>query len=109
MNLQLPDAVQTYFDVSNGGDISRLAACLYADARVTDENRTHQGIAAIEAWQQEARKAFTYSVEPLAATQKDGRLSVTARLVGNFPGSPLQLNHLFLLQDGQIRALEIAP
>jgi len=109
MNLQLPDAVQTYFDVSNGGDISRLAACFYAHARVTDEKRTHQGIAAIEAWQQEARQAFTYRVEPLAATQKDDTLSVTARLVGNFPGSPLQLNHLFRLEDGQIRSLEIAP
>ena len=109
MNLQLPDAIQTYFAVSNGGDISRLAACFCAHASVTDENRTHQGIAAIKAWQQEARQAFTYSLEPLAATQKDDTLSVTARLVGNFPGSPLQLNHLFLLQDGQIRSLEIAP
>ncbi|WP_339526619.1 nuclear transport factor 2 family protein [Pseudomonas sp. EA_35y_Pfl2_R111] len=109
MNLHLPDAVQTYFAVSNGGDISRLAACFCAHASVTDENRTHQGIAAIAAWQQEARRAFTYSVEPLAVTQQGDSLNVTARLVGNFPGSPLQLNHLFLLQDGQIRSLEIAP
>jgi len=105
MNLHLPDAVQTYFAVSNGGDISRLAACFCADASVT----THQGIAAIAAWQQDARQAFTYSVKPLTATQNDDSLSVTARLVGNFPGSPLQLNHLFRLQDGQIRSLEIAP
>ena len=109
MNLHLPDAVQTYFDVSNGGNISRLAAYFCADASVTDENRTHQGIAATAAWQQDARQTFTYSVEPLTATQNDESLSVTARLVGNFPGSPLQLNHLFLLQDSQIRSLEIAP
>lgn len=109
MNLQLPDAVQTYFDISNGGDASHLAACFCADATVTDENRTHQGIEAIAAWQQETHQAFTYSVEPLAAKQKDGTLTVTARLVGNFPGSPVLLNHLFLLQDGQIRSLEIAP
>lgn len=44
MNLHLPDAVQTYFAVSNGGDISRLAACFCADARVTDENRTHRAL-----------------------------------------------------------------
>jgi hypothetical protein len=109
MNLHLPDAVQTYFAVSNGADISRLAACFCAHASVTDENRTHQGIAAIEAWQQEARQAFTYRVEPLTATQNDDSLSVTARLDGNFPGSPLQLNHVFRLEDGQIRSLEIAP
>ena len=109
MNLHLPDAVQTYFAVSNGADISRLAACFFAHASVTDENRTHHGIAAIAAWQQEARRAFTYSVEPLTATQNDDSLSVTARLVGNFPGSPLQLNHVFRLEDGQICSLEIAP
>ena len=109
MNLQLPDVVQTYFNISNGGDTSRLATCFCADAKVTDENRTHQGIEAIEAWQQEARQAFNYTVEPQKATQKDGTLVVTAHLVGNFPGSPLQLNHVFLLQDGQISTLEIAP
>ncbi|WP_282876518.1 nuclear transport factor 2 family protein [Pseudomonas peli] len=109
MNLQLPDAVQTYFAVSNGADISRLAACFCAHASVTDENHTHQGIDAIAAWQQEARRAFTYSVEPLTTTQSDDSLSVTARLVGNFPGSPLQLNHVFRLEDGQICSLEIAP
>lgn len=109
MNLHLPDAVQTYFAVSNGADISRLAACFCAHVSVTDENRTHPGIDAIAAWQQEARRAFTYSVEPLTATQSDDSLSVTARLVGNFPGSPLQLNHVFRLEDGQICSLEIAP
>ena len=87
MNLHLPDAVQTYFAVSNGADISRLAACFCAHASVTDENRTHQGIAAIAAWQQEARRAFTYSVEPLTATQSDDSLSVTARLVATSPAA----------------------
>ncbi|MCY1351581.1 SnoaL-like domain protein [compost metagenome] len=109
MNLQLPDAVKTYFEISNGGDASRLAACFCADATVTDENRTHQGIEAIAAWQREAQQAFTYRVEPLEVAQEDGTLTVTAQVVGDFPGSPVQLNHVFLLQDGQIRSLEIAP
>lgn len=108
MNLQLPEAVESYFDISNSGDVSRLTACFCANATVIDENRTHQGIEAIKAWQHEARQTFTYRVEPLEASHEEGKLSVTTRVIGNFPGSPVKLNHQFLLQDDQIRSLEIA-
>lgn len=109
MNIQLPEAVKAYFEISNGSDASRLAGCFSADATVNDENRTHQGIEAIHAWQHEARQAFTYQVEPLEAVHRDGRLMVTAQVTGNFPGSPITLNHLFLLEEGRIHSLEIAP
>ena len=107
--MNLPDAVKTYFAISNGGDTSRLATCFCADASVTDEKRTHQGIEAIETWHQQARQAFSYSVEPVNASLQNGALTVTARVVGDFPGSPVQLKHVFVLQDDQIRSLEIAP
>lgn len=109
MNLHLPDAVHGYFEISNGGDVSRLASCFCVDATVFDENRAHEGIEAIEAWQHEARRAFTYQVQPLQATHEGNQLIVTARLAGNFPGSPVTLNHVFGLADGRICSLEIAP
>lgn len=109
MNLQLPSAVQIYFEVSDGDDISRLAGCFHADARVIDENRMHQGIEAIESWQETARQAFTYRVEPIELSAEDYRLSVTAMVSGDFPGSPLTLKHVFTLRDGRISSLEIAP
>lgn len=109
MNPQLPDAVQTYFGISNGGDVSQLASCFCAHASVIDENRMHVGLRAIEAWQLEARQAFIYQVHPLKALHEEGRVVVTARLAGNFPGSPVQLNHLFTLEGDQIHSLEITP
>ncbi|WP_271411106.1 nuclear transport factor 2 family protein [Pseudomonas sp. Q1-7] len=109
MSLQLPRVVETYFEISNGGDASRLAACFCADATVIDENRTHLGIEAIEAWHDGVQQAFTYRVEPLEASRENGRLTVTARVVGNFPGSPVNLVHVFMLQEGRISSLEIAP
>jgi len=109
MKLQLPEAVNTYFAISNGDDPARLATCFHADARVIDEKRTHQGIDAIVAWQRQARQAFSYRVEPVEASQRDNALTVTARVAGDFPGSPVLLKHLFALMDGQIRSLEIAP
>jgi hypothetical protein len=109
MTLQLPDVVQTYFAISNGGDTAQLASCFRSDATVCDERKTYEGTAAIEAWQQEARTAFIYQVQPLQALQGQGELTVIARLVGNFPGSPVQLSYLFTLEDGLICSLEITP
>lgn len=109
MTPQLPDVVQTYFSVSNGGDAAQLASCFHSDATVCDERKTYEGTAAIEAWQLEARSAFIYQVQPLQALQGQGRLTVIAHLVGNFPGSPVQLSYVFTLEGGRIRSLEITP
>ncbi|TBU73259.1 nuclear transport factor 2 family protein [Phytopseudomonas daroniae] len=109
MSLQLPDAVETYFAISNGGDVSRLASCFCADATVFDENKTHEGIESIKSWQHEAQQAFTYHVQPLEALHEEGRLTVIARITGNFPGSPVKLSHVFVLKDDRIRSLEITP
>lgn len=107
MNLLLPKAVETYFEISNGGDISRVVDCFWTDATVIDENQTHRGIDAIETWQRNAQQAFTYRVEPLESSNEEGQLVVKTRVAGNFPGSPTELDHVFLLQDGRIRSLEI--
>jgi ketosteroid isomerase-like protein len=109
MTLQLPDVVQMYFDVSNGGDVAQLLGCFCPHATVFDERKTHKGIAAIQAWHQEAHKAFVYQVRPMQAVQGERELKVVARLAGNFPGSPVQLNHIFMLEDHRIRSLEITP
>lgn len=109
MSLQLPDVVETYFDISNGGDLSQLANCFCTDATVFDENKTHDGLPAIAAWQHEVRQAFSFEVEPLQAVRGEGKLTVITRLTGNFPGSPVQLNQVFRLENGRILSLEIIP
>ncbi|AHL34319.1 polyketide cyclase [Pseudomonas brassicacearum] len=109
MTFRLPSVVEQYFDITNGDDASSLATCFSADATVLDENRTHTGIDAIEAWRRETQQAFAFQVEPIEVIQGSGTLNVTARVTGDFPGSSVQLNHLFTLADGRIRALEITP
>lgn len=109
MKLRLPSVVEQYFDITNGDDTSSLATCFSADATVLDENRTHEGIDAIEAWRRETRQATPFQVEPTEVIEGAGTLTVTARVTGNFPGSPVNLSHHFTLADGRIRALEITP
>ena len=52
---------------------------------------------------------WDYTVEPFALAQQDGRTVVTSHLVGNFPGSPVDLRYFFVLKDGMIAELEIVP
>ena len=107
MTIHLPDAIDRYFLASNGDATIALDDCFTDDAVVHDETRTHRGHAEIRAWKHAARGKFAYTVEPVAATREADRLTVTADVVGNFPGSPVRLDHVFDLRDGRIRSLAI--
>lgn len=109
MAISLPEAVTRFFDICNGAAVERLADCFAPDATVVDENRTHTGIAAIEEWQRQVRQAFAFTVTPLDSLSEGELLTVGARVVGNFPGSPVVLQHRFVMEDERIRALEIRP
>lgn len=107
MSLQLVESIRTYFDISNGVNTLRIADCFSPDAVVFDEGSKHRGHADIHSWQQATRKTFEYNVEPISASRQGEQITVIARVTGNFPGSPVQLNHLFQLDDGKIQSLEI--
>lgn len=107
MTLSIPEPIALYFAVSNGGDDAGLARCFAVDAVVNDESHTHRGREAILAWLRDARKKYDYTVEPQEFSQDGERVTVGARVAGNFPGSPVQLNHVFRLKDDKIQSLEI--
>ncbi|MBZ5877433.1 nuclear transport factor 2 family protein [Chromohalobacter israelensis] len=107
MTFSLFPAIATYFEVSNGQDATRLTDCFTADAAVLDEGHIHQGHDAIQAWMAGTRKTFEYSVTPSAVTQAGRRVIVVAEVIGNFPGSPVRLEHRFLMSGDRIQSLEI--
>ena len=106
--LHLPEPIAAYFQAdSHGGDA--VARCFTKNAVIRDEGHTHSGAAAIAAWKTAATARYSYSSEPVALEQKDGRYIVTCRLTGNFPGSPIELRYVFGVERGKIAFLEIAP
>ena len=107
MNVQFPDSIASFFAVSNGAEASAVEQCFTENAVVKDENQTHQGHDAIRAWLREARRKYAYTVEPLDVVQQDSTVKVRAEVAGNFPGSPVELNHVFRLTGGRIEFLEI--
>jgi hypothetical protein len=46
-------------------------------------------------------------VTPLSAVDRDGTTIVTGRVAGDFPGSPVTLDHVFRLEGDRIASLEI--
>lgn len=108
MTLTLPEPVSVYLKIANGIDIEDVVHVFAPDAVVVDEGRTHRGHDAIKSWQREAQKKFTYTVTPVSASAMGGRLKVATHVAGDFPGSPVQLDHVFGLADGKITSLEIS-
>ena len=66
-----------------------------------------EGLIAIKQWKVETKKKYQHTIEPLTSTQKEGKIIVTNRLNGNFPGSPIELEFVFTLDGDKIASLEI--
>ena len=107
-SLSLPKPIATYF-TADRGDGEAVSQCFTEDAVVKDEGHTHRGRAAIKAWKTDASAKYLYTCEPLACEERDGKTVVTSHLVGNFPGSPIDLRFFFQLEGEKISSLEIIP
>ena len=106
--LNLPEPVAAYFNADQR-DGEAVARCFTDRAVVKDEGQRHSGHAAIKAWKTAASRKYSYTSEPFAQEQKEGRTIVKTRLTGNFPGSPVDLQFIFRLERGKIAHLEITP
>lgn len=109
MTIQLPYPIAAYFNADASREPQAVAACFSVDGLVKDERRTHLGREAIRRWKAEASTKFTYTVEPFAIANEGGRSVVTGRVAGDFPGSPVDLRYIFVLDEDCISKLEIVP
>lgn len=105
MAIELPKPIADYFtaDRSDAEDVSR---CFTEDAVVKDEGQTYEGRAEIARWKAEASAKYEYTSTPFAIEEVGGKLVVSCHLVGNFPGSPIDLRYSFQLRGGKIALLE---
>jgi hypothetical protein len=107
MPIDLPEPIAAYIAAENGHDSEAVARCFADDAVVRDEGRTMKGLAAIKRWKAQTKKKYQHNVEPLKLGQRDGKTVVTNRLTGNFPGSPIDVEFVFVLKGNKIASLEI--
>lgn len=104
-----PEAVRAYLALTNGDDRASAVVTFADTAHVTDDGHDYRGTSEIRNWLNRTASAFTYTATPLAAHHVDDHTTVTCRLEGTFPGSPVDLDFRFRL-DGtnRIARLEIA-
>ena len=107
MSISLPNPIAEYFAAENTGDAARLARCFVSDGVVHDEGGTFTGTIAIERWNAAARAKYHHTVAPVSSTERDGATIVVGRVAGDFPNSPLDLDHIFRLEGDKIASLEI--
>ena len=105
MSISLPPLIDLYFTSENAHDPSAIDRCFGAGAVVRDEGKTIAGVAAIKAWRIETGEKYRHIVEPLSVS----KVVVAAKVSGDFPGSPINLEHIFEIEGGRIVSLEIRP
>jgi hypothetical protein len=105
--VELPGPIAAYIDAENRHDAEALALCFAENATVRDEGRTIQGLEAIKQWKAETTKKYRHTMEPLACKPEGDEIAVTNRLSGNFPGSPIELEFVFTLENEKISSLDI--
>ena len=109
MSISLPPPIDLYFASENANDPSVIDRRFAVGAVVRDEGKTIAGVAAIKAWRIETGEKYHHVVEPLSVSTRDGKVVVTGKVSGSFPGSPINLEHIFEIGGGRIVSLEIRP
>ena len=106
--LDLPAPVAAYF-VADATGAEAVAECFADGAVVIDERQEYRGRTAIARWKAEASAKFRYTVDRLSAHVSVDQTTVTGRVTGDFPGSPVDLQYRFTLEGDKIARLEIGP
>jgi hypothetical protein len=103
----MPQPVITCLAAEQAKDARSLAGCFTEDGAVHDEGRDYRGRAAIQRWKEEADTKYRYVLQPISARTEGETTTVLTRLTGDFPGSPVDLNHIFTLSRNEFVSLEI--
>ncbi|MCI4592534.1 nuclear transport factor 2 family protein [Sphingobium sp. BYY-5] len=109
MAIALPDVITNYFDADKSRNADAVSACFTATAVVKDEGQTYSGRDTIRRWKADSSQKYSYTAEPFAITAEGDQTVVTSHLTGDFPGSPVDLRYLFVLDNEKIAQLEIVP
>ena len=102
----LPEPIAAYLAADMRGP-DDVASCFTPQGVVKDEGQTHVGRAAIQAWKAKSSTLYSYTTAPFSLELIDGAHVLHCHVAGNFPGSPVDLKYVFLLERGLIARLAI--
>jgi hypothetical protein len=105
--LDVPEPVAAYLAAEEAKDADALSSCFTEDGTVHDEGRDYRGRDSIHQWKQAVEAKYRYVLQTVNAQTHGDKVTVHARLTGEFPGSPVELDHIFKLSKDKIASLEI--
>ena len=105
--MNLPTAISRYFDAANRFDATEASLCFTEQALVHDENQDQIGRDAIRAWVQDTSEKYHPKFELINFQINNNEVSLTSKISGTFPGSPIELDYKFILEEGLISKLLI--
>ena len=105
--MEAPRSVREYFESRNAFDVERTVAQFEDDAVVEDEELEFRGRDSIRGWIEDTQRKYRASFDVRAVKQVDNAIVVTTLVSGTFPGSPLPIDHAFVISNGKIGRLVI--
>ena len=110
MTATLPEVVQRYQAAHDRRDTDVALGAFAPNARVVDEDQEYHGTDEIHRWLDTAASEFTYT-RTLVGVESPAPDTwiVVNHLEGDFPGGVVDLRYRFVLSDGLISDLVIAP
>ena len=107
---EVPAVIDRYFRAHDRRDTDAALSTFAANATVVDDGERYIGPDRIRDWLANSSTEFSYTrtCTGADAVAADTWL-VTNRLEGDFPGGVVDLRYRFVLADGLISELEIAP
>ncbi len=107
MALDVPEPVAAYVAAQETKDADTLSPCFTEDGTVHDEGQDYHGRDSIRRWKQAADAKYRYVLQTVNVQTLGILVTVRARLTGDFPGSPVEVDHIFRLSSDKIASLEI--
>src|SRR5882724_4283497 len=107
MALDVPEPIAEYLAAEEAKDADALSRCFTEDGTVHDEGHDYHGRDSIRQWKQTADAKYRYVLQTVNVQTFGDLVTVRARLTGEFPGSPVELDHIFKLSNNKIASLEI--
>ncbi len=104
---QLEQSIADYFEYSNTNNQAKLLKLFAEHATVVDEEKTYEGLNAIEQWRSNINTAYNISFKIVKALKDKEGFVVNAQCTGDFPESPLIIVHHFILKEQKIEYLKM--
>jgi hypothetical protein len=105
--MELPLSVREYFASRNSFDAESALAQFDDDAVVQDEDLEYRGRDSIRTWIEETQRKYQATFDVRAVELVRDSLVVATLVSGTFPGSPLPIDHAFVVSRGKISRLVI--